>query len=190
MKEIDINKIDSERSRLNIQMHTKELLKIIEAINPPINFLIFGLGNDSTFWFNTNKDGRTVFIENNKSWFKNVKSKFPEIEAYLADYKTERWEWKNLINHPENLDLDLPKDILKVSWDVILVDGPGGYSDKTPGRMQSIYMASKLIKIGGDVFVHDTNRKVEKEYCDKFLLEKNVVEKVRGRALLCHYKVS
>lgn len=184
------NQVDSERNMLGIQMHTNELLEIVKTIKTPINFLIFGLGNDSIFWSNLNKNGRTVFIEDNKDWFDNIKTKFPFLEAYLINYGTVRKEWKSLIGYPKKLDLNLPDDILKTSWNVILVDGPAGYSDQTAGRMKSIYMASKLIKTGGNIFVHDTNREVEREYCDKFLFEKNLISRVNGLSTLSHYKIS
>jgi len=44
-----------------------------------------------------------------------------------------------------------------------------------PGRMYSIYMASKLVKDGGYVLVHDCCREIEIAFSDKFLKEKNLL---------------
>lgn len=187
------NNLKHTRKKLGIQMLSNQLFKIINVIKKPINFLIFGLGNDSLFWFNINKKGRTVFIEDNKQWFFNIKGKYPFLEVYLVEYKTKRSEWKDLINSPEKLYLDLPKSVLKMDWDVVLVDAPQANKDKYPGRMKSIYMASNLVKDQGDVFVHDCQRIIERKYCDKYLGKKRLVSKTCGIThgeftILRHYK--
>ena len=81
----------------------------------------------------------------------------------------------------------LPEQVTQSRWDVILVDGPAGYTDENPGRMQSIYTASKLIKKGGYVFVHDCHRKVEQVYSDKYLLRKNFVPHILINSTLRRY---
>jgi hypothetical protein len=185
---MDINIIDTERSRLDIQMHTNELYEIVRSIKAPANFLIFGLGNDSVFWYEVNKGGRTIFIEDNKEWFDKIHSQHSFLECYLVDYNTKLSEWREYIGHPENPTLGLPTNVLDVAWDIILVDGPGGYSINTPGRMKSIYLASILTRGGGDVFVHDAEREVERECCTKFLSEASLISVTDGRATLRHYK--
>ena len=84
--------------------------------------------------------------------------------------------------------MDLAPEIRKTEWDVILIDGPAGYEDNTPGRMKSIYESSRLIKQGGSIFVHDQEREVEKAYGDRYLQKDNVVAEVKGRATLRHYR--
>ena len=182
-------KIDSDRKKLGIQMHTRELFEIAKTIRPPMNILVFGLGNDSAVWHDLNVNGKTVFIEDQKKWFDNIKQEYPFIEAHLVDYGTQRTQWKELLDLPEKLKMNLPYPITEKKWDIIIVYGPAGYADNTPGRMRSIYMASQLVKKGGDVFVHDSEREIEKEYSKKYLLEKNKVSEVSGRALLCHFKI-
>jgi hypothetical protein len=134
-----------------------------------------------------NRKGRTVFIEDQEEWFKRIKQKTPILEAYLVDYGTKLEEGMQLINYPERLAIDLPPDIRKTEWDVILVDGPAGFKDGTPGRMKSIYEASRLIKQGGNIFVHDAQREIESEYSDRYLLKRNVVAEIKGRAFLRRY---
>jgi Polysaccharide biosynthesis len=190
MKSVKLQWIKRERERLGIQMHAHELLLIARAIRPPVNFLVFGIGNDSPFWFDLNRRGRTVFIEDQAEWFDKIQRENPSLEAYLVDYGTKLEQGMELIDHPERLAMDLPPDLRKTAWDVILVDGPAGYDAGTPGRMKSIYEASRLIKPGGRIFVHDQERDIEREYCDRYLSKTNVVAEVTGRALLRHYVVS
>jgi hypothetical protein len=54
--------------------------------------------------------------------------------------------------------------------------------------MKSIFEASRLIKKGGSIFVHDQERDVEREYCARYLSQGRAVAETSGRALLRHYK--
>jgi hypothetical protein len=190
MKAVKLKGVKRERDRLRIQMHANEVFLIARAIRPPVNFLVFGMGNDSIFWSNLNRRGRTVFIEDQAEWFDRIKQENPSLEAYLVDYGTKLEDGMQLIDHPERLAMDLPAVIRKTEWNVILVDGPAGYEDGTPGRMKSIYEASRLIKPKGSIFVHDQERAVEKEYSDRYLLKGVLAAEVTGRALLRHYVVT
>jgi hypothetical protein len=190
MKSIKLERIKRERERLGIQMHAHELFLIARAIRPPVNFLVFGMGNDSPLWSDLNRRGRTVFIEDQAEWFSKIQRENPSLEAYLVDYGTKLVQGMELIDHPERLAMDLPPEIRSTEWDVILVDGPAGYDNGTPGRMKSIYEASRLIKPGGRIFVHDQERAIEREYCGRYLVKGKVVAEAIGRALLRHYVVS
>ena len=177
-----------QRSRLGIQLHTNEIYSIKLRLRPPIIFLIFGVGNDSIFWHDLNRSGRTVFLEDDPVWFRCLKSKYPQLEVYLIDYGTHLEDWRKLIDQPKKLTLELPSEIGGVPWDMILVDGPAGYKAGQPGRMKSVYAAAQLIKEGGDIFVHDCDREIEREYAKKYLGEENKTGETAGRALLCQYR--
>jgi hypothetical protein len=98
-------------------------------------------------------------------------------------------EWQEAINKPERLEMNLPPEISGDKWDVILVDGPCGHGFRRdfPGRMSSIYMASRLVARGGYVLVHDAERKVEDAYSKEYLGEENLMAKIRGRSLMKIY---
>ena len=138
MKSVKLQWIKRERQRLGIQMHANEIFFIARAIRPPVNFLIFGMGNDSPFWFELNHRGRTVFVEDQEEWFRRTRGENPFLEAYLVKCRTTLTEAMQLIDCPARLALDLPPEIRKTEWDAILIDGPAGYEDNTRGRMKSI----------------------------------------------------
>ena len=174
------------RKLRGIQMNTEELHSIISVIEKikPCNLLVFGVGNDSSLWIRKNSEGRTAFIEDSLPWFNKIKSRNKGMEAYVVDYGTIRTQWKELLNKPKKLWPDMPKYITKTKWDVVIVDAPAGWQDDKPGRMKSIYVASRLIKKHGHVFVHDCGRVIEKTYSNKFLKKRNLYEEICG---LRHY---
>ncbi len=181
-----------------VQLKSEELLLIAKAIlkYPVCNFLVFGLGYDSPLWLEINKGGRTVFLEDNREWFDRITGSYPDLEAYFVTFPTKITQWQDLLDKPNELEIPLPVQVTNIHWDVILVDAPSGaycdyylkYGTEPPGRMISIYMASKLIKSDGDVFVHDCHRIVEKVYADHYLFDKNFVKQIGKKTILRHYK--
>jgi len=175
-----------------IQLKPVELMKISRAVSEfeSCRMLIFGLGHDSPFWCMTNRGGRTVFLEDLLPWYEQICSRYPDMEAYLVSYSNNITQWEELLDHPERLAMDLPPEVSRASWDVILVDGPRGekYTSEIPGRMSSIYEASRLVGKNGYVFVHDAERTVENAYARRFLGDNHLIEKIRGRALMLIYR--
>lgn len=175
--------------RLNdIQLSRRELESIIGAIKSRgrCRLLVFGLGNDSFFWDCINQGGKTIFLEDNEYWFDKILRQHQNLNAFLVDYNSKRTQWQHFLHSPELLDMELPDDVLKNTWDVILVDAPAGYADSSPGRMKSIYLASKLSCDGSDIFVDDCDREIENIYSTHYLNDMNLVEKI-GK--LKHYNL-
>ena len=174
-----------------IQLRPAEIIKIAHAIRQfdHCKMLVFGLGNDSPFWYEINSKGRTVFLEDFQPWFDKITGEYPRIEAYPVSYTGNITQWRALIDQPAQLKIDLPGEVSGTTWDVILVDGPRGHKflKEIPGRMSSIYTASQLVGKNGYVFVHDAERRVEQAYAKKYLGAEHFVEKVRGRAMLKIY---
>ena len=73
-----------------------------------------------------------------------ITEKYPDIEAYTLSYPCNITQWQKVLDQPDRLKTDLPDEVTRTKWDVILVDGPRGhqFSEEIPGRMSSIYMAS------------------------------------------------
>jgi uncharacterized protein (TIGR01627 family) len=176
--------------RLNNILLSAEQLKYISMIvkrKAPCKLLIFGLGNDSVFWFKLNRGGITIFLENNEKWLQRITKRSKGIAAFLVDYNTQRADWEMLLKSPSLLDMTLPNEVREKDWDVIIVDAPAGYNDQTPGRMKSIYMSSSLAKNSGDIFVHDCNRVVEDVYCSKYLKKENLKAEIKAPTGLLRY---
>lgn len=177
------------------QMTVEEYRHIGDRIseNAPGNLLVFGVGKDSALWMEINRNGKTVFLEDSQEWLVQVQNYCPKIEAYLVEYNTQRKDWAELLmrcDRGENcLFLDLPQWIYETSWDWILVDAPAGYTPDKPGRMKSIYTASKLAVQSGntDVFVHDCDRTVEIAYTGYFFKRHHFVKQINNK--LNHYKI-
>ncbi|CAO2831145.1 unnamed protein product [Amaranthus hypochondriacus] len=168
----------------------------------PCNFLVFGLGFDSLMWASFNPNGFTIFLEEDSSWVKNILTKAPNIRVHPLIYKTHLYDAKVLLDHykiepyckPPKLYLqgntkcrlildDLPNEVYKKEWDVIMIDGPKGYQPNMPGRMAAIYTAAVMARTRTrpgktHVFLHDVNRKVERVYAQRFLCKKYLVKAV------------
>jgi glucuronoxylan 4-O-methyltransferase len=163
----------------------------------PCNFLVFGLGHDSLMWTSLNYGGRTVFLEEDKSWIEQIQTKFPSLESYHVVYDTKVHQSDELmrsgmeqedckkVSDPRFSKCELahkgfPSEIYDIEWDVIMVDAPTGYFEGAPGRMSAIYTAGLIARNrengDTDVFVHDVDRKVEDKFSKAFLCEGYLVE--------------
>lgn len=173
------------RRLLGIQLTTQEVLRILKVLKEKDNknFLVFGLGNDSILWVLANRRGQTIFIEDNSRWAEKVKHSHPEINYFLVDYMADIKDWNLLINKPAELEMDFPDEVSSQRWDVVLVDAPNGFQNEgVPGRMKSIYAASKLVSENGHVFIHDCFRQVEQKYRDHYFSEEELIEIVGNLA--------
>lgn len=170
----------------------------------PCNLLVFGLTQDTLFWNSVNRGGRTVFVGESSYFVSKFEEKNPSIEAYDVQFTTRAGELYDLIEDfkreirnecrpVQNLLFsdcklavnDLPNHLYDVAWDVILIDGPRGYSAETPGRMAPIFTAGVLARSGKGgggggthVFVHEIEREVEKVCSDLFLCRENLEEEI------------
>ncbi|GLJ27250.1 hypothetical protein SUGI_0534660 [Cryptomeria japonica] len=194
------------------QMSQEEIGEIAHSVlkKRPCNLLVFGLGHESFLWRILNYGGRTVFLDESEMWVNGLEEKHPEMEVYEVQYTTKVSESEQLLalakeqiktdcRPVQNLLfsdcklglIDLPNDLYKVSWDVILIDGPRGYFPGAPGRMSAIFTASVLGRSkkefkATDIFVHDFNRQVEKVYSNEFLCRENQVSSIGN---LAHYSI-
>lgn len=176
----------------------------------PCNFLVFGVGRDSLMWTSLNPRGTTLFLEEDPDWVKTVLRDAPILRAHPVNYRTHLSEADELISSykgepdclPSSARLspdsrcrlaltELPDDVYKTEWDLIMIDAPRGYFPEAPGRMAAIYSAAVMARarVGAGVthvFVHDVNRRVEKMFAEEFLCAKYRVKAV-GR--LWHFVI-
>lgn len=151
-------------------MEYEEYLLIYETIlaKSPCKVLVFGQGSEAQLWIQGNRNGRTAFIDDDRT-----KSPLPGASLDIVDYNTRLSQQVALLaQHKQGnrsaLHLKLPAEIESTEWDVIIVDGPAGYAAHNPGRMKSIVAARRLCHSSTDVFIHDVDRPVEKNYSDYF----------------------
>ena len=143
----------------------------------PGNLLVFSVGKDSNLWMTLNMNGNNVFLEDVEEWIKFSRKITPEINIVKVNYYTRRSQWKELLGQDHKLQMQLPDLVKNTVWDVVFVDGPRGYNDKVPGRMQSIFSAAQLKT--RNLLVHDCDREVEKAYFTEYIGKPtHVVEKL------------
>ncbi|KAH7835567.1 hypothetical protein Vadar_027438 [Vaccinium darrowii] len=185
-------------SNVTPQQTKKEVsvsLRVLQR-KSPCNFLVFGLGLDSLMWTALNHGGRTVFLEEDKSWIDQITRQLPSLESYHVVYNTKVTEADELMEigmrehckdvvDPRQSKCELalkglPNEVYDIDWDLIMVDAPTGYFDGAPGRMTAIYTAGLMARNreegDTDVFVHDVNRVVEDKFSKAFLCEGYLVE--------------
>ena len=176
-------------SLAHVQLEAEELRPIVTAIRerPRCALLVFGCGNDSPFWESVNRGGTTAFLEDDAEWVSKARAKLATATVHSVQYGTKLAEWPRLLDSPVELAMDLPAEVTSRQWDVILVDAPAGYDGTQPGRMKSIYAASKLVAPGGRVFVHDCHRPAEQAFTSRYLGDNRLFIEAKGRTLLRGY---
>lgn len=172
-----------------VQLEARELRPIVAAIQerPGCALLVFGCGSDSRFWERVNRGGTTAFLEDDPQWIADARASLATASVHTVQYGTQVSGWRQLLDQPTELIMDLPAEIGSRRWDVILVDGPAGDDDSHPGRMKSIHAASKLVAAGGRVFVHDCQRPAEQAFASRYLGDGRLFIEVKGRALMRGY---
>lgn len=176
--------------RMNsIWMSRQEFLPVANLVHArtPCNLLVFGVGHDSAIWQALNKDGETVYLEDNPTWMQSIAQQHPTLQIISVSYHTQVQGWQTLLHAPDQLWLELPENIVSTAWDLILVDGPAGDHPQAPGRAQSLFMASRLGASPCDVFVHDTERPLEKAFAEEYLGRNNRVSQ-HGR--MAHFQIN
>ncbi|KAF9603554.1 hypothetical protein IFM89_037053 [Coptis chinensis] len=114
----------------------------------PCNFLVFGLGHDSLMWASLNHGGRTVFLEEDKSWIEQIRYGFPTLESYHVVYdskvhqadelmKIGKGEECRVVTDPRSSKCQLalktiPNEVYEIEWDLIMVDAPTGFHENAP----------------------------------------------------------
>lgn len=154
---------------LNVQMHEQELHHLLSVLESkrPCNLLVFGMGNDSILWFEANRGGQTLFVEDDQYWDRVIRERHPSLQSVHVLYGTRAADWQEDVERAPALVLPAP--VSGHAWDLILVDGPAAYKPEKPGRVQSVLAARKLVAANGSIMVHDCDRRAELGICARLL---------------------
>jgi hypothetical protein len=130
--------------------------------------LVFGLGYDSSLWYNlSNKN--TFFVEDNKEYI--------EMNKDISDDKIIQYGYEGItVSSSFNMTDDklssfiIPKKIIEnAPYDIIYIDGPCGYKQDTPGRLLPIFWSKTFLsKTGTIIYIDDCNRPLEKLCVDNY----------------------
>lgn len=159
----------------SIQIHINVINDIIdECLDKNLKILVFGLGYDSNLWYNLNKDN-VYFVENNPEYI-DLNPDIPR--SNIIEYKYKNITVKNSFDMSiENIkSYPIPEYLLQLApFDVIIIDGPPGYSENRPGRLLPIYWSKHyLSKRGTIIYVDDSRRQLESHCINRFLLEHKI----------------
>ncbi|KAJ0112185.1 hypothetical protein Patl1_01221 [Pistacia atlantica] len=185
-------------SSVNATTLTKKEFKLLSDLikrKAPCNLLIFGLEPQYIKLSKMNAGGITIFLEDDSKKISAIKSKSKRTEIYKVEYSIPAKDAYKLLKHArQNPDCapgsgplqaskcklalkNLPQEVYKHKWDVVVVDGPSGDAPQAPGRMSTIYTSSIIARAGNatDVLVHDIDRTIEKWFSWEFLCDDNLV---------------
>ncbi|KAE8699938.1 Pyridoxal phosphate-dependent transferases superfamily protein [Hibiscus syriacus] len=172
------------------------LLSKIITRKAPCNLLVFGHHSQYFDLSSINARGITVFLDDDPRKKIEIKADSNGTRVYNVEYRTPAKEAYDLLKHARGnpacspavnlinqssckLALrNLPEEIYKLKWDLVVVDGPTGDSPDAQGRMSTINTAGMLARGTGettDVVVHDVDRTIEKWFSWEFLCQQNLV---------------
>ncbi|KAF2302655.1 hypothetical protein P3X46_023520 [Hevea brasiliensis] len=172
-----------------------KLLSNLIRHKAPCNLLIFGLEPQYLKLSSINSGGITVLLEDNPDRISAIRAKSNSTQIYKVDYHIPAKKAYKLLKHARKSPAcapsagrlqnstcklaltNLPQEVYKQKWDVVVVDGPSGHSPEAPGRMAAIYTAGIIARAGNttDVVVHDVDRTIEKWFSWEFLCDENLV---------------
>jgi hypothetical protein len=164
-----------------IQMHKDVINDVFSHINSNTKMLVFGLGYDSKMWYEGNNKN-TFFIEDKDEFIKLNIENIPRDNIIKYYYKTTVFESFKL---SDNLiqNFEIPEKIkLEAPFDIIIIDGPEGWSVEKSGRLIPCYWSTMLSKPGTIIFVDDSTRPLEKFCIQKYFKDypKKVFDKRLG----------
>lgn len=164
----------------NIQLDKDVINDMFAEFKSDTKLLVFGLGYDSNMWYHGN-NMNTYFIENKQN-FIDINSSIPAKNIIKYDYKNIRVS--NSFNLTES-DLDvysLPDSLTNLGkFDIILIDGPEGYTNNKPGRLLPCYWTYKYLSKKGTIIYIDDSKRTLENYCINKFFKDNIVKEFNER---------
>lgn len=152
---------------------------------PSCDLLVFGTANIECL-YTYNRKYNTIFIEDSIDDHNKARSLCPDAAIVMVKYNIKVKDWKKLLNSPDKLYMIIPYVVSDYTWDIIIVDGPRNNEPDDPGRMSSIYMASRLVKNNGNIFITESNNNIESIYSSKYIGDNYLVNTIDN---LAHYNI-
>ena len=147
----------------NIQIHKHVIEDVFANINLNSKMLVFGLGYDSKMWYEGNHKN-TFFVENNDKYIQLNINDIPIDNIIKYDYKI-TCSSSFTLTDDEIKNFKIPEKIVnEAPFDIIIIDGPEGFSQEKPGRLIPCYWSTMLSKKGSVIYIDDANRKLE-DFC-------------------------
>ena len=151
----------------NIQLDKDVIKDIFNQFKPNTKMLVFGLGYDSKMWYEGNNKN-TFFIENNDEYIKLNINHIPSENIIKYDYEITCSSSFNLTDNKIK-EFRIPEKILnEAPFDIIIIDGPEGFSLTKPGRLIPCYWSTLLSKPGSIIYIDDAKRKLENFCIQKY----------------------
>jgi hypothetical protein len=149
----------------NIQIDKNVIEDIFKNITPTTKILVFGLGYDSKMWYEGNNKN-TFFVEDKNEYIELNKQDIPIDNIIKYNYKT-TCEISPKLSDNQIKSFTIPEKIKQLApFDIIIIDGPEGYSRDRPGRLIPCYWSTLLSKPESLIYVDDSSRILE-SYCVK-----------------------
>ena len=143
--------------------------------------LVFGMGFDSKLW---SEAGDAYFVENDKHYMQlnhfikedhSIYYSYPNINVKKSYALIESNADLNQFEIPQKLIDNAP-------YDIILVDGPQGYTENVPGRLLSIFWSVQVLsKPNTILYIDDCKRKLESLCIKKFIPPEKLVQQFSSR---------
>lgn len=138
----------------NIQLHKEVINDIFNNFTQTTKFLVFGLGYDSKMWYNGNPN--TFFVEDKDEFIDINKNDIPMQNIIKYNYNISIKDSYSMTL--SDLEKFIPPHNLieKGPFDIILIDGPEGYTLQKPGRIILMYWTSTFLsKPSTKIYVDD-----------------------------------
>ncbi len=159
----------------HIQLDKKVIADVFANIRSDTKMLVFGLGYDSKMWYEGNQK-RTMFIENKDEYIQLNINDIAASNIVKYDYKTTCASSCKMTDS-EIEKFAVPERLLEAGpFDIILIDGPEGYTPEKPGRLLPCYWSTLLSKPGTIIYVDDANRPLETYCIQKYFHDKAKVD--------------
>ena len=155
------------RFAFGFQISSEAVAFVRDRCGVGTSLLVFGLGRDSAAWTIVNAQGKTTFIENDPTWTAIVTEQHPDLDVHVVTYETQIEEALSYTDVAQIPLVDLPESVMAQSWDIVVVDGPMGWTTgNCPGRASSITQGRSLVATGGVALIDDSQRVVERFISD------------------------